>query len=109
MANQHDEVNANATVKQDILNNVQRTILAAQRCFESDDVDCRQIKLDLRQASRSMLALQASIDEDNYSAVVDTLTAFIDQIDLKIQNEVDNPESCFTAPRETSNGIYIQF
>lgn len=98
MANRQREI--------DILNHLQDLILTGTRCFETDDIDCNRLLVDLRQGLRSLRLLQ--LQRDNFRNIEETLTTLIDQVDVKIQRRrAESAEHAFAAPRLNQGGTQV--
>ena len=86
-----------------ILHHLQELILSGTRCFESDDVDCHGILIDLRQGLRSLSVL--NLQPNNFNSIQDTLKALIDQLEMRIQIRREQATTdCFKAPRSNPLG-----
>ncbi|XP_048762481.2 uncharacterized protein LOC125671033 isoform X2 [Ostrea edulis] len=93
----------NGTAEHYMLRNIQQAIITGSRCFENGDVECNIVLRDLRQAQRSLDLV--NIGENSKRDIESTISALIDQIEMKIANHLASlQENAFSAPRENVSG-----
>ena len=99
----------NVAQREEILENIKRSIIAGNRCFETDDLECNTVLVNLRQAHRSLQVLD--LPQDTMLDIEATVGALIDQTEMKLQLDRRLARNkAFAADRQKhSNNSLLQF